>query len=89
MSETLYTGQINSICVAYMRGFITAEQRIMLIKPARQVFYENFKNYKKMALENSLDPESFNPKNVELNIMKGNNTDLFGKDKKCFPEIEQ
>ena len=87
IAESIYTGSLMSICMAYKKEFITAEQRISLLEPVRKEFYSNFKNIKKMEL-NSSDQKKFDPKRIELNIMKMNNKYISRKGKKCFPEIE-
>ena len=87
VAESTYSGSLMSICMAYKKEFITAEQRISLLEPVRKEFYSNFKNIKKMEL-NSSDQKKFDPKRIELNIMKMNNKYISRKGKKCFPEIE-
>ena len=88
IAESIYTGSLMSICMAYKKEFITAEQRISLLEPVRKEFYSKFKNYKKMELKNSSDQKKLDPKRIELNIMKMNNKYISRKGKKCFPEIE-
>ena len=88
VAESTYGGSLMSICMAYTREFITAEQRISLLEPVRKEFYRKFKNYKKMELKNSSDQKKLDPQKLELNIMKMNNKYISRKGKKCFPEIE-
>ena len=88
VAESTYSGSLMSICMAYKKEFITAEQRISLLEPVRKEFYSKFKNYKKMELKNSSDQKKLDPKRIELNIMKMNNKYISRKGKKCFPEIE-
>ena len=87
IAESAYGGSLMSICMAYKRDFITAEQRTILLEPVRKEFYSTLKNYKKLELKN-VDKKKLDPKIIELNFMKLNNKYFSRKGKKCFPEIE-